>query len=332
MDGISDMPGLKFDSDTSDSDTSDSDDVSWNANQTTFPVDHKNFFCLTRKASASAACPDIQMLGPQVSRPIGSRLSSFGHQQVRREFGTRCILCLGEVELHPDTKIPCSIACPSNHFIHRQCLDSLIINRCEKVLHTPSTSSHIDCPACTGDRETAALLSKRTNPVQVQSYTEEQLKHASGGACQKALDLLESVAKADLDLAALPEDEQIMKGNTDGYLCPKCNFGPVAHKACADLASHHDHGGISNKCPKCGFLASIISEWIRISAPEKIAIRSRFSCIHSETEGWPSSIFPQFFRPPRLRLFCHELPENMDGGGRSSPLSPSDPAGRRFFR
>ena len=78
--------------------------------------------------------------------------------------------------------------------------------------------------------------------------------------------MMGKVAAADQSLAALSEDEQISKGNTDCYRCPKCQFGPVAHRACSNLALHHGSGGISNKCPKCGFFGRDISEWIPTSS------------------------------------------------------------------
>ena len=295
MASLNDMPGLKSDSDTSDSD----EDDFINANQ-------------SRPGLRPPVRRTIWTARVFQAYSFPSRLSrwQWDQQEVCQEFSIKCILCLGEVDLKPDTKIPCGIACPCNHLIHRECLDSLILDHCETVLRTPSTSSHIHCPACEEN-------CNRSKPVQIQSYTEEQLKHACGGASQKALDLLECVAKADRDLAALPEDEQITKGNTDCYLCPKCNFGPVAHKACEDLSSHHDHGGISNKCPKCGYFASTISEWIQISAPEKPASRSpatwpRPMC-YSHWERFFCS--PHIGHPPQSQ--CWHLP-------------PSDLAGRRI--
>ena len=191
----------------------------------------------------------------------------------------RCILCFEDVALQSDTAVPCGITCNRNHVIHRQCLDALIVNHCETVLHTPSTPSHIHCPACTASRNTQLMFLPfhKSEPVQVGTYSDHQLRHACGGASQQALDLLASVAEADQNLAALPEDEQITNGNTDCYLCPKCKFGPVAHQACADLRAHHAHGGVSNKCPKCGFLGSSISEWIQISAPRPSAIDHTFA-------------------------------------------------------
>ena len=195
------------------------------------------------------------------------------------EPSNRCILCFDDVALESDTAVPCGITCHRNHVIHRQCLDSLIVNHCETVLHTPSTPSHIHCPACTACRNTQIMFLPfhKSEYVQVETYSDNQLRHACGGASQQALDLLAAVAQADRNLAALPEDEQITNGNTDCYLCPQCKFGPVAHQACADLRAHHAHGGVSNKCPKCGFLGSSISEWIEISAPRPSAIAHIFA-------------------------------------------------------
>jgi hypothetical protein len=158
---------------------------------------------------------------------------------------------------------------------------------------------------------------RKSNPVQIEPYTDEQLKL---GASQQALDLLASVTQADQALAALPESEQITNGNTDCYLCPQCKFGPVAHSACADLTSHHAQGGVSNKCPKCGFFGSCISEWIQISAPRQptfnrpaivrgrahnmerlVDLRNMWA--HAPRRGWvydePTVFVPTVFAPRR---------------------------------
>ena len=230
-------------------------------------------------------------LPPSVWRPR-LRLPE-AHQPATSSTCNRCILCFDDVATESESKISCGIACSRNHLIHRHCLDSLIVNHCETVLHTPSTPSHIDCPTCKAQH----------HPVQVQPYTEEQLKL---GASQQALDLLASVAQADQALASLPEDEQITNGNTDCYLCPKCKFGPVAHAACADLTSHHAQGGVSNKCPKCGFFGSSISEWIQISAPRQptidlLPVNQEFR-FHGGLEFRNPRQVPVVFRTPTAHL------------------------------
>lgn len=145
----------------------------------------------------------------------------------------------------------------------------------------------------------------KPNVGSVASYTSQQLRHACGGASEQALQLLTSVALADEKLAALSESEQLTTGNTDCYLCPKCKFGPVAHQACADLRAHHGSQGVSNECPKCGFLGSNITEWIQIAEPRESAPATwprlprgggAFDII---TSMWPVEDFVERWRPQR---------------------------------
>ena len=208
------------------------------------------------------------------------RFSTSSPFKERENPKSQCLMCFDDLAsniktLGLETQLPSGITCPRNHQICRTCLDNLIIERCNTVLHTPSTPSQIDCPSCQAARSLRLfdLLNQRHSSTNaVSSYTEEQLKHACGGASKAALELLESVAQADKELAALPESEQITNGNSDCYLCPKCKFGPVAHQACSDLLAHHGSQGVSNKCPKCGFLGSHISEWIQIAEPRAPAL------------------------------------------------------------
>jgi hypothetical protein len=189
--------------------------------------------------------------------------------------------------------LPRGITCPRGHVICRGCLDSLIVERCSSVLHTPSTPSTICCPTCQATNSLGRFVFERSRQDGgVWSYTEEQLKRACGGASQHALQLLESVAEADEKLAALPESEQITNGNTDCYLCPKCKFGPVAHLACDDLSAHHGLQGVSNKCPECGFLAHHISEWIRIAEPRLPALSIPPLPVHDRHDPIIHSLWP----------------------------------------
>ena len=206
--------------------------------------------------------------------------------------------------LDPHAGLPSGIACPRNHLICRGCLDNLIVDRCSTVLHTPSTPSQIDCPSCQAARALSHMMLK-PNVGSVASYTSEQLRHACGGASEQALELLTSVALADEKLATMSESEQLTTGNTDCYLCPKCKFGPVAHQACADLRAHHGSQGVSNKCPKCGFLGSNITEWIQIAEPRTSTPATRprrgrggaaFDII---TSLWPIEDFVERWRPQR---------------------------------
>jgi hypothetical protein len=224
---------------------------------------------------------------------------------------SQCIMCFDDLAssiktLDLQNQLPSGIACPRNHLICRGCLDSLIIQHCNLVLHTPSTPSQVNCPSCLAARSLRLfdLFSQRqSSAIAVSSYTQEQLKHACGGASKTALELLESVAQADQKLATLPESEQITNGNTDCYLCPKCKFGPVAHQACSDLLVHHGSQGVSNKCPKCGFLGSHISEWIQIAEPR---VPTLFP--HRTGHLLDAFVWEEFERRPRNLRENHWLP------------------------
>ena len=193
------------------------------------------------------------------------RLSERVREFPKQDLSGQCIVCFDDVRaLELRTQSSRGISCPNKHVVCRTCLDNLIISHCSKVLYTPSTPSSVNCPSCSADHSLGLFLSTKSYGSGC-TYSKDQLKNACGGASEKAMELLSSVAAADKELAALPPDEQIRNGNTDCYLCPKCKFGPVAHRACSDLLSHHSHSGVNNSCPACGFLASDISEWIRVS-------------------------------------------------------------------
>jgi hypothetical protein len=157
----------------------------------------------------------------------------------KAKLNSTCPICKDE------TGVSCStvVRCVNNHPIHRECLDSLIEHQCKKVLAVPSESSLIGCSVCRA------------------TFTKEQLTNAGGGAKAKVLSLLKQVESADAALSKLDPEQQVKTGNKDCYMCPKCNFGPVAHTACADLSAHDGKRGVSNKCPKCSFFTDKISKW-----------------------------------------------------------------------
>jgi len=204
---------------------------------------------------------------------------------------SRCIICFDLIAPSIETvevasQLPSGICCPRNHVICRGCLNDLIIEHCSTVLHTPSTPSRVRCPAC--QAQFHPLMQRDSSTVAVPSYTEEQLKNACGGACSNALQLLDSVAQADKQLQAMSDSDQILNGNTDCYLCPKCKFGPVAHRACSDLVVHHGTDGVSNSCPKCGFLGCDITDWIQIAKPRaSVLSHRRPSAFHEAMQMMP---------------------------------------------
>lgn len=71
------------------------------------------------------------------------------------------------------------------------------------------------------------------------------------------------------------EQEQIRNmyrkgdGSFSTYMCGQCQFGPIDHGWCNNLATHHGEekqngrSVVNNACPKCGWFAEDISVWPR---------------------------------------------------------------------
>lgn len=66
---------------------------------------------------------------------------------------------------------------------------------------------------------------------------------------------------------SLEELNEVAAAMEDPRQCGRCGFGPVDHRGCSDLSAHHGEvsipGGaaISNRCPRCGWFVSVLSEW-----------------------------------------------------------------------
>ena len=128
-----------------------------------------------------------------------------------------------------------------DHFTHRACLDQWITHSCNEYLtHGPCKPSVISCPH---------------NSKKCCVYTSNQLRREGGGASASCIQLLDRVDAAEAALQKLPRAEQLRRANQDAYMCPQCNFGPVAHYACPDVSWQ------GNRCPKCSYHTDNISGW-----------------------------------------------------------------------
>jgi hypothetical protein len=47
----------------------------------------------------------------------------------------------------------------------------------------------------------------------------------------------------------------------DPRQCAACAFGPVDHRGCANLVTHHGERGVSNRCPRCDWFGSSLNAW-----------------------------------------------------------------------
>lgn len=66
-----------------------------------------------------------------------------------------------------------------------------------------------------------------------------------------------------VELAALAET--LKRQMPDARQCKECGFGPIVHKNCDDLSSHHGENlgksQINNSCPSCGWFSGNWSDW-----------------------------------------------------------------------
>jgi hypothetical protein len=114
----------------------------------------------------------------------------FLFRQIRRlpRRGEDCILCLKAKDDEDE-----GVTCKQNHFIHRDCLATLITMKCNEVILNPSMTLRICCP----------LQLKKIGRYRAEcgEYRAEQLRK---GASQRILDLLHLAESVEKKFDKLP--------------------------------------------------------------------------------------------------------------------------------
>ena len=172
-----------------------------------------------------------------------------------RQMFTKPITVRPPVVAQPPRQMQCSICmtngksnegviCPKgDHFMHRDCLDQWITSCCSEYLSAgPSKPSTVACPH---------------NSRKCCVFTPDQLRRGGGGASASCIALLNRVDEAEAALKRMPPAEQLRRANQDAYMCPRCQFGPIAHYACSNVSWE------GNKCPKCSYHTGNISGWAK---------------------------------------------------------------------
>jgi hypothetical protein len=159
----------------------------------------------------------------------------------------QCSICMA------DGKSNEGVVCPKgDHFMHRACLDQWITSCCNEYLQAgPSKPSTVACPH---------------NSRKCCVFTSNQLRRGGGGASASCIDLLNRVDVAEAALKKLPREEQLRRANQDAYMCPRCQFGPIAHHSCSDVSWQ------GNKCPNCSFHTDNISGWAKWNGKFQVAV------------------------------------------------------------
>ena len=172
-----------------------------------------------------------------------------------RQMFTKPITVRPPVVAQPPRQMQCSICmtngksnegviCPKgDHFMHRDCLDQWITSCCSEYLSAgPSKPSTVACPH---------------NSRKCCVFTPDQLRRGGGGASASCIALLNRVDEAEAELKSMPPAEQLRRANQDAYMCPRCQFGPIAHYKCSNVSWE------GNKCPKCSYHTGDISGWAK---------------------------------------------------------------------
>lgn len=72
------------------------------------------------------------------------------------------------------------------------------------------------------------------------------------------------------DLLGIEELNELAAAMHDPRQCGRCGFGPVDHRGCSNLESHHgelavaaggQHAEVSNACPRCGWFVASLNHW-----------------------------------------------------------------------
>lgn len=156
-----------------------------------------------------------------------------------RKKGAMCRVCA-------ETSVEC-ICCSAGHAVCLQCVDRHCFGKLDAV------SSLTNGLACFSVTECDKLYSN-TDVMRTQEGERfiKEMHHAR--TMEHVCDLLGK--KSFPDKVALPLRYMRADGSFRGLACPRCQYGPMEHAFCEDLAEWHERDGYNNSCPKCGFIPS----------------------------------------------------------------------------
>jgi hypothetical protein len=152
---------------------------------------------------------------------------------------------------------------PSAHFVCGACLVGHVTSELEKLVDADRLRAHrktggrIRCvcfgggrSACTGSY-TDKSLALHVNDELFERYRAKQDEVVEQRHWEAAQAMIAAKARAaEHEVLA----EGLRRQLPDARQCGSCGFGPVEHTHCSDLLAHHGQGGISNACPRCGWL------------------------------------------------------------------------------
>ena len=183
--------------------------------------------------------------------------------------GRRPVCQVCQEETRPADGTFCT-AEPSAHFVCGACLMGHVTSELEKLVDADRLRAHrktggrIRCvcfgggqSACTGSY-TDKSLALHVKDELFERYRAKQDEVVEQRHWEAAQAMIAAKARAaEHEVLA----EGLRRQLPDARQCGSCGFGPVEHTHCSDLLAHHGQGGISNACPRCGWLTKDREAW-----------------------------------------------------------------------
>ena len=191
-----------------------------------------------------------------------------------------CVVCFDEAS-------HIALVCSHGHHVCSDCASGLVeasvstlaaVNDLETLAAAADDDAEyrgrIRCPCakvsaggCTAPYYSDAAICKVVNETTFEGYLGARALLPIAKSTREAFEEAQSALKPeDEDDSAASSRGRVLLGKQlkhqmpDARMCKQCNFGPVDHMKCSDLAAHHgqvleDGSVIDNSCRRCGWSA-----------------------------------------------------------------------------
>ncbi|GLE05185.1 hypothetical protein PINS_up014173 [Pythium insidiosum] len=185
-----------------------------------------------------------------------------------------CIICFSEYSLHS------GLACANGHFACDSCLSSHVRAQVESnrssiatndgQLFCPQHSRFFDPPCDAPALREFDIARHVTDAVFMQylSLRRELWEHDVHRRRDALEEQLRQTISNEVTLQYRRDQERAMyqREIPNARMCGSCRFGPIGHRDCDNLMTHHremTRSGrvINNACPNCGWFASDVNLW-----------------------------------------------------------------------
>jgi len=184
-----------------------------------------------------------------------------------------CIVMLDE---YPENQ---GIKCEAGHFISQMALNHYIKTENGKEFdEIYARKGKILCPRvimgeCTSEPYRDVMVARMVDVDVFEHYMKQTKRCLYQEAFEEISAKVEMLQKKNNILETEMMEEQVRlqfkkdDGTFGGFMCPDCKFGPIDHRDCNDLRTHHDqqvgNAVINNGCPVCGFFTPILRNWLQ---------------------------------------------------------------------